>query len=422
MKQKDVLLIVVVLLLVGIVKLFRSGGDIIDRKEEDGRPFYRHLDSPRSFSFPPEDFSHIQRIVIDNPAGSLIVLPAEGDGVTLQSTLIVYDPSEKAAGELQERLRINRKVEPGGLLRIDAGTADPEMEGRFRMDHTLWVPEAISIDASTRHGDVEMAHGSADLKLRQAFGKVEISEWAGKLDLEAENSSLQVINCSGEQRIAAQNCEIDIQNADLLELNPRRCQVQITGVRGNLLIRKALLNRIEIDSSTNVSVFGSGDHITLGNASGSTRIRDEFEEIRLENVSGELSLESKRSQVRLKNVQASRLFARCSFRDAEFSRISFQSARIELHQSDLRLELREIGSELEVEGVHSDVTLTLPEQLVYSAEFIAKMGKVHAPSDASFQFTEERGLQRLSREISGGVKLRVNISYGDVRIGLAEAE
>ncbi len=422
MKQKDILLIVVVLLLVGIVKLFRGGEEIIDRKEDSGRSFYEHVDSPHSFSFPPEDYSGIRRIVIDNPAGSLTVLPAEGEAVTLQSTLIVFHPSEKTAGELQNRLKINRDPEPDGGLRISATEAGVESVGRFRLDHTLWVPDGVFIDARTRHGDVEMAHVSADLKLRHAFGSLDISEWTGNLDLEAENCKLELVNVSGEQRIGARGCEITIQNADRLELVPRRCQVNLSGIRERVVISKALLNRISIDNAANVRILGSSDQIGLDTVSGTTSIQDEFEDIELINVTGDVSLESKRSRMTLKNVNVGTLFARCSYRDAEFSQISFQSARIELHQSDLLLGLKEIGIGLDIDGVHSDVILNLPESLTYSADVAAKMGEIVYASDASFSETRERGLHRLSREIPGAVKLRVVTSYGDITIRKTESQ
>ena len=73
-----------------------------------------------------------------------------------------------------------------------------------------------------------------------------------------------------------------------------------------------------------------------------------------------------------------------------------------------------IGSELTVDGVHSDVVLTVPQSLVYSAEISSRMGSITHQADSSFSEEIVRGRHSLRRQLSGAINVKLNTSYGDI--------
>jgi len=416
MKQKDLLLIILVLLMVGAVKLFRRSQVIINPDTKELQPFYEHFDSPNSFSFPPDDFADIKQIVVDNPAGTLTFLPAENGVVTVQSTLVIFHPSEKMVEAFRKGIHVVTKMGSGGVLNVLVTGAQEGYEGRFQVNHTIWLPGGILLDASTRYGNVEVADVAATLKLKHRAGDVRISELVGKIDIEADHSQLVLTNISGEMFVKLQNSGLTVQNADRLGLVPRRCQLDLSGIREKLVVNQALLNRVKVDKASEVEISGSGNEIFLSNISQSVRISNEFEDINLENVSGEISVQSKRSRIKLNRIEVRKLYIKNSFRDTQVMQASFETAQFDLHQSDLELSLLGIGSELIVQGAHSDITLNVPENLDFSVDFVTRMGRIIHQPDASFTESEERGRQILFRQSPGSIKMRVLTSYGDITL------
>lgn len=422
MSKKDIILVFVVLLLVGVVKLLRRGEVIINQEQQSAQPFYEHVDSPNTSSFPPEEFSGVRRVVVDNLAGSITVLPAENNVLTVQSTLVVFHPDHKTVAALQQRLEIKKETGPDGVLKIRVIGARLEDEGRFQVNHTLWLAAGTALEGTTRYGDIEIAHVSAELKLDLSFVDLRMSEVTGTVDIKARNSKLELNDISGGQRLQVRSCDIMVQNADRTAVVPRRSQVRLSNIREQVLITQALLSDIVVDTAPKVQISGSGDSISLLRISESTRVQDEFEDIELQDVAGEIALESKRSSITLRKVTADSLYVKNSYRDTRLLETRFKTASFELHQSDLQLNLLGIGQELNVDGVHSDVSLSVPAELSFSAAFESKMGRIVHEPDASFSETQERGLHSLSRQIPGAVKVRINTSYGDITINRTKPE
>ncbi len=422
MKQKDLLLIILVLLMVGVVKLLRRGEVIANPDIRPMQPFYEHFDSPNSFPYAPEEFFNIERVVIDNPAGSLTILPAENSAVTIQSTLVIFHPGEKTVEELRTAVHVDSKSSPAGVLQVTVEGARAEMEGRFQVNHIVWVPEGIVVDAAIRYGDIEAAHVAADLKLNHRSGGLRLSDQTGAVDIDATHSQIDLTNISGELRIRSQSSDLTVQNADSIDMSSRRCQVNLSSIRGQIMITRAMLNRIKIDKAARVQINGSGNGISLANISELVQIRDEFEDILMENISGDISVESKRSRIQLRHVQAGTLHIKNSFRDTQLLQTEFESGVFDLHQSDLELDLTGIGDNLVVDGVHSDIDLSLPAGLNFSADFLTRMGRIVHEPDSSFTENKARGSHSLIRQLPGVVKIRILTSYGDIVLKQAKKE
>ena len=192
------------------------------------------MDNPNSFSFAPEDFADIQRVVIDNPAGSITVLPAENRMVTVQSTLVVFHPSQLIVEKIRGHIDIKNRVSGAGVLTITVEEPTKEDDGRFQANHTLWLPQGVFFDAVTRYGNIEVAHVQSSLKLGLRYGNMSVSDVTGELDLTSLHGQIDLTNITGEQRLNLQNSDLTVENADSLEIVPRRSQVKLGGLRGSL--------------------------------------------------------------------------------------------------------------------------------------------------------------------------------------------
>jgi hypothetical protein len=417
MNKKDVLLILAVLLLVGLVKVFQRQDAVREEEPDPGRSYYEHADSPHEFPQLPESYEGISRLVLDNPAGSLSFLPAEDGALTIQSTLIVFHPSEKAARDLEARIRIQVAQGAPGELKLEVNAPMEEAQGRFMINHTVWLPPQMVLEAKTRYGDIELTHLIGRVKLNHGAGKVLISDMTGDLDLDVSHSEVTLNEMRGIQTMNARNSRVTVVNSDGLSIIPKRSQLKLTDIRGPVTVTQGLLCGIVVEKAQRVSIEGSGDRISLSHVADGVTIRDEFEDIELNQVSGDVSVEGKRSQLTLTQSRGKRLSLRNSFRDTRLTESHFDQIDIELHQSNLEMELGNPGTGVVIDGHHSDVTLTMPHEQAFSADFVTKMGDiVLTQPDASFTQKKERGQSSLSRQTAQAPLIRISTSYGDITL------
>lgn len=417
MKKKDALLILIVLLLVGIVKIVQHRSKVRADDPDLSQTYYEHVDSANQFAFAPEEYRGVTRLVLDNKAGSLSFLPSDDDTLTVQSTLVVFHPSESVVDDLHGRIRVDAHLDESGTLALQVIGFQENDEGRFLVDHAVWLPRKVPLDAGTRYGRIELAHVEAAVRLRHQAGEVHVSALTGNLELDVTQSQVVIMDVNGEQQIQARKSDLTLQGCRGVSITPKRSQLTFTDMRGPVTVNQGLLSRITVDKAQRVQIQGSGDRISLKHIADGVVINDEFEDISLEQIAGDVSVESKRSELTMTGLEGKSLFVRNSFRDTLLVQSRFETTRIELHQSNLEMDLLEPGTGVEIEGYQSDVTLFVPEALVFSANFVTKMGEIlQTVEDASLILQKDRSHSRMSRKSEGAPLVRISTSYGNITL------
>lgn len=208
------------------------------------------------------DAATLEGVLIEAEAGSLEVVGADVDRVTVRAVLCASDDDLAA----QSRLVVEERQ---GAAWIEADLADGGgwRNDYARMDLTIEMPRSLAAD---------IEDGSGEIVVR-SIAAVRIDDGSGSLDVEDIEGAVRIDDGSGDIRV---------RNVGSVEVEDGSGGLEIAGVRGGVVVEEDGSGEIDIrsvagdvrineDGSGSIEVVGvGGDFILEDDGSGSVRYRD----------------------------------------------------------------------------------------------------------------------------------------------------
>lgn len=158
------------------------------------------------------DAAEVHRLVIDNPAGSVVVHGAEDDAIRLRAWLIIYTDDAVEGRRALERAQFTVGMD-GGVARPGFDPSPSEHLTADSLWDVLWevsVPHHLDVDIVNRDGPVSVHRLSGTLHITNERGRIEASEITGKIHVVLHDGELEVSHIDGEIAVQANESELNL--------------------------------------------------------------------------------------------------------------------------------------------------------------------------------------------------------------------
>lgn len=155
-----------------------------------------------------------EKIVIDNPYGSITVQPGSVNQIDIQRTVWVNRSDDKGAQEIANGTHID--YSEGSTLTIESKSEINRFARKPTIELVITVPERIKVDwlIKGENGKIEAAKLPVkdEVEVDTTNGSVNVSNVQGRLTAHTTNGSIKIASIAGKVQLVTSNSSITAQD------------------------------------------------------------------------------------------------------------------------------------------------------------------------------------------------------------------
>ena len=242
----------------------------------------------------------------------------------------------------------------------------------------IFLPKNVSVDVSTRHGDVKIHTRQGNVRASTSHGDVDVDEVTGDTTVSMRHGDLRAANLTGSLEIDGSLSDVDISTVGGLV----RINAEVMGNFKTVELKKGLQfhssrTDLQIEQLTGELNMDGGD-LRVGQCDG-FQITTRSKDIHLDDVTGDV-------------------------------RVEHNNGNVDVHVSQVP-----VGN-IRVDNRRGDIELVLPSAASFNASATTRRGEVESDFDA-IHVSPEHGMTIASGTVGkGGPKIAVTSESGGIQI------
>ena len=181
-----------------------------------------------------------QELKIDHSQGNIDVRVRPGPDAQIQARIRVSAESEAEAAQFAQRIEIEVRERPAGVL---VQTVYPSIDRRagrrntsFAVDYTITMPDSSPLDVHNRFGNVVVAGLRSAVTIVNGNGRVGATDLHGGGRIENSFGAIEVARTTGALTVTNANGAVSVTDGNgPATISDRFGNITIRGVRGPLL-------------------------------------------------------------------------------------------------------------------------------------------------------------------------------------------
>jgi hypothetical protein len=414
MKKKEIV-IVVLLIVFGFIYNAVQKGKIKFIDDFSGYFNERRLISEQYAEFPQKQMVFLapQKILIDNPAGEMIINKSADDQVRLSATLRVYYLDKADVEKISRNTRIHAETENNELhISGDYLSAFPYKRLRIRFE--LQVPEGVVLSVSNHEGNISISQSGKDVYLKQENGNVFLADIPSALQIDIRGGNLDVKNIAGNVIIDAKQSDILLENAAALRLLGRHGNYSLKKIKANVYIEHAF-GAISLDGAGQAEIYGRHSKLVVRNIETGVKLSNAFQGIFIENIKGDVQLESRSGKIEINHVNARNIVLENSFADIAIADCVAETLNIVLKNGNLNFQGIKIADRLNVESRQGNIDLVLGNLTDPTFNIKTIRGRIYNHSTIGLDIFQEKD-ESFANRSGQKPEIIINSNYGDINL------
>jgi hypothetical protein len=358
MKKKEIVLIVLLVVFGFIYNAIEKGKskfiDDFSLKFNE-----KHLISEQYMEFPQKEriFPTVNKILINNPAGEIIINKSVDGQIHLLSIFKIYFLDKGDIEKIHLNALVNAKIE-NNELNISGNYLSAFPYKRLRIHFQLLIPEDVVLAIDNHDGNVSISQSGKNIFLKQENGNVILEDIPSSVQLEIMRGNLDVKNIAGNIAIDAEQTDILLENVFALRLKGRNGDCSLKKIKSKVYIEHAF-GDITLDDAEQVEIFGRHSKIKVSNIKNGIKLINAFQSIFLENINGDVHLSSRSSKIEIRHANVNNMVIENSFADVAIADYSGKTLNVLLKNGNLDLQSKTITDRLNIDSQHAKINLVL---------------------------------------------------------------
>ncbi|HXW61839.1 MAG TPA: DUF4097 family beta strand repeat-containing protein [Candidatus Acidoferrales bacterium] len=339
-----------------------------------------HQSYTQEQQLPPQAIPEGAHVVVETQRGNLSIHAAADNLLRVHATESAWAPTKPSADEQLRNLHVVIEQE-GNTYRL---RPTPSSDGHIGVDLDVAVPATASVEADTRHGNIETSG---------IMGTVVARSGSGNIDLQDAGSDVAVHLEKGDAKIA--------QIAGNVELTGRGDNVDLSNVSGDVTVEGAFVGTVRASNvAKTIRWVSPWADLTIAQLSG-----------HLEADSGGVEISGARGAAKLITHN----------KDINVTNVAGRIEIINTH-GDVKVSyLTPPHDDLNVSNDSGDAEVTLPSSSSFRVSAISKSGEVKSDFDSPLLNTsneDDRG--QITGQIgTAGPMITIVTSYGTIELNKA---
>lgn len=414
MKKKEIV-IVVLLIVFGFIYNAAQKGKIKFIDDFSGYLNERRLIGGQYAEFPQKGmiFPAPNKIIIDNPAGEIIIDKSADDQVHLLPSFRVYYLHKADVEAISRNALVHAEIENNELhVSGDYLSAFPYKRLRIRFE--LMVPEGVALSISNHEGNISIRHGGKDIFLKQENGNVFLEDIPSPVQIEIRGGNLDIKNIAGNVTIAAKQSDILLENASALRLQGKHGNYSLKKIKANVVIEHAY-GDIFLDGAGQAEIFGRHSKLVVRNVENGVKLASTFQSIVIENIKGDVQLANRSGEIEIRHVNAKSMVIENSFADIAIADCAGENLNILLKNGNLDFMGANIADRLNIESRQANITLGLGVITDPTFSIKTNHGRIYNHSSVNLDIFQERD-ESFANRSGQKPEIIINNNYGDIHI------
>jgi DUF4097 and DUF4098 domain-containing protein YvlB len=399
-------------------------------------------------------------VAVSNEFGEVKVSRGDGSEVRIHLRKVVYLPSDGAARNLAERVKLVDESD-GATLRLSTNRGDLERDGSLaevglETHFEVTVPAGVAVRVKNDHGRIDVAgvtradvDGSfepitvdsidGDATVQGRHGDIQVSSVGGSVTLSGRHGNVEVRDARGRASLDVEHADnIKVSRVGGLTLTVKHGDVEAESIHGGAEIKgeHSAVKLVGVDGGAKVDTTFDDVHLT--DVAGDAEVRTEHGSIEASKIKGAMRAEASFDGVTLSEigghadvkvdhggVQAKDL-AKGAIIEATGDDVNLErfhgSVRIESRRGSVHATPGgPLTEPLSVTAEHGTITLRLEPASHFDLSAVARPGNVDV-SLPDLAATEKTSSKVTGRIGGGGAAVVLEVEHGDVRVERREAE
>jgi DUF4097 and DUF4098 domain-containing protein YvlB len=256
-------------------------------------------------------------------AGDLRIRTHARPEVRVDASMRASAPSREIATEFINAIRVEVVETPS---RVTIRTTHPEWNRRnrdvgFAIDFDIVMPEAMTIDARHRHGNMSVTGLKAEATLINEHGRLSVTDGRGRYRLENSFGAIEAARLDGDVIITGSNGgvlattmagsltltnrfgAVDFRDVGAISVTSSNGDVRGANVNGSATLKGAF-GRMDVRNvSAKATVDNSNGDVVVQDVRGGAEVSNRFGRVEAQNVTGDLRVNASNGDVRIADVE-----------------------------------------------------------------------------------------------------------------------
>jgi len=339
-----------------------------------------HQSYTQEQQLPPEEIPDGSHLVIEVQQGDLSIHPAQDNLLRVQARKSAWALTKPAADEQMRNVQVAIERD-GNTYRLRPTYPDGLHMG---LDLDVAVPKTASVDADTRHGDVEISGIRGPVVARSANGDIGVHDIGSDVAVALEKGDAKITRISGNVRLTG-----------------RGDDVELSDVSGDVTVEGAFVGTLEASNVTKTIHWVSPwADLTVAQLSG--HLEADSGDVEISGASGPAKLITHNKDIKVTNV----------------------SGQIEIVNTHGDVKVRYLmppHDDLSVTNDSGDAEVTLPAESNFRISATSKSGEVKSEFGAPFlSMSNENDRGQITGQIgTAGPMITIVTSYGTIHLNKA---
>jgi len=418
MKKREIAL-VVVLIAFGLLYQAIERGRVRFVREFSFYSDERKLTGSRFREFPEveKQFTSVEKVVVENPAGEVVIGKSPDDQVRVQSILRVYYSNEGDVERLRKKTAVAAELQ-NGELRISGlfGASFPYHQVRILV--RLSVPENIALSISNQEGNTVIRGTGKDVQVNQVNGSLVLENIPSALKLRLKNCNANIKSVTENAEIRAYQSDVFLEDLASLRIQGERGDFSITNVKGSAYVEHSY-GRLEMDGVGEAEIHARHCRISAKNIRNGAIITNKYDQILLENVKGDVRLSTRLGKIDIRHIESRNVVIENSYADIVIADYSGESMDVLLKNGNLDLQVNHAADRINIQSRHAELTLRFGALLDPTFNIKTRHGRIDLQTPLEFDQYEENAENYVNR-LGLKPEILINNTYGNVLIKSSE--
>ncbi|MBN2400644.1 hypothetical protein EH223_09630 [candidate division KSB1 bacterium] len=412
MKKKEIVIVVLLIVFGFVYNAIRKG----TIKFIDDFPEFLSeglLISEQYKAFPQKEmvFPAPHKIILDNPAGEIVVDKSMDGQVHLQASFRVYYLDREDVEKISRHARIHVENENGELnVSVDYVSAFPYK--RLRTYFHVMIPEAVMLSVRNQLGNTIVRQCGTDLFLKQKNGNLFLKDIPSSVRIEIRRGNMDLKNITGSVDIEASQGDILLENAASLHVKGRHGNYRLKKIKSGVTIEHAY-GDIILDGAGQAEIFGRHSKVVVRNIENGLNLSNAFQTVFIENIKGRVYLTSRSSKMDVRHVQAKSMVIENSFADIAITDCAGETLNVLLKNGNLDFIGEKIADRINIESQQANLNLFLGGLTDPTFNIKTIHGRIYNHSSIALDIFQEKD-ENFANRSGQKPEIIINNNYGDI--------
>ena len=166
----------------------------------------KNYDYSREFSI-KEEIDEESEIIIEGKADSFKFFQSDSDYIKVEGKIFISSDDNQKELKFPE-LNI---VKDGKKIKL---ISNGNSVDHYRIEADIWIPNQMSLECSTKSGNIETSYISGNSSLHSKLGKIVVSNHSGNVNTSTKGGTIDIKNHSGDINAEVKNGSLIVNKID----------------------------------------------------------------------------------------------------------------------------------------------------------------------------------------------------------------